>query len=98
VQKNKVKKHEKKEKKKKKRGKKSAKKREEWTVDYCCNPQCIKCGWTVNSPYHLAYYLIESLMMWSSKNVCLYIYIAKHSRDCITADNTIANSCGLDLF
>jgi hypothetical protein len=27
-------------------------------VDYYCNSQCIGCGWIVNSPHPLAYYLI----------------------------------------
>jgi hypothetical protein len=27
-------------------------------VDYYYNSQCIGCGWTVNSPHPLAYYLI----------------------------------------
>ena len=45
---------------KKKRWKKKTKKKkkEECTVDYYCNPQCIGCGWTVNSSHPLAYYLI----------------------------------------
>jgi hypothetical protein len=38
--------------------KKNEKKKEECTVDYYCNPQCIGCGWIVNSPHPLAYYLI----------------------------------------
>jgi len=41
----------------KKRWKKT-KKKEECTVDYYCNPQSIGCGWIVNSPHPLAYYLI----------------------------------------
>jgi hypothetical protein len=35
---------------------KKNKKREECTVD--CNPQCIECGWTMNHPHPLAYYLM----------------------------------------
>jgi hypothetical protein len=27
-------------------------------VDYYCNPQCIGCGWTMNSLHPLAFYLI----------------------------------------
>jgi hypothetical protein len=42
---------------KKKKWKK--KKKEECPVDYCCNPQCIGCGWTVNSPHPLGYCLIS---------------------------------------
>ena len=50
--------------KKRKKGKvgnKSEKKRwkkKKCTVDYYCNPQCIGCGWTVNSSHPLAFYLI----------------------------------------
>ena len=46
MQKNKVKKTQKKEK-KRKQGEKKRKvqtKKKKCTVDYCCNPQCIKCG------------------------------------------------------
>jgi hypothetical protein len=28
---------------------------------YCCNPQCIRCGWIVNPSHPLAYYLIVIL-------------------------------------
>jgi hypothetical protein len=36
------------------------KKKEECTVDYYCNSQCIGCGWTVNSLHSLVYYLIKN--------------------------------------
>jgi hypothetical protein len=41
-----------------KKNEKVKKKKEECTVDYYCNPQCIGCGWTMNSPHPLAFYLI----------------------------------------
>jgi hypothetical protein len=30
-------------------------------MDYCYNPRSIGCGWTVNHPHPLAYYLIKSI-------------------------------------
>jgi len=41
-----------------KKNEKVKKKKVKCTVDYYCNPQCTGCGWTVNSPHLLAYYLI----------------------------------------
>ena len=41
---------------------KKVKKKKECIVDYyCCNPQCIRCGWIVNPSHPLAYYLIVIL-------------------------------------
>jgi hypothetical protein len=37
---------------------KKKKKKKECTVGYYCNPQCNECGWIMNSPHSLAYYLI----------------------------------------
>jgi hypothetical protein len=42
-------------KKTKKKGKVSKKRKEESTVDCCCNPQCFVCGGTVIPPHHLEY-------------------------------------------
>jgi len=47
--------------KKKKKKTKKSKKKEEGTMDYCYNPRSIGCGWTVNHPHPLAYYLIKSI-------------------------------------
>jgi hypothetical protein len=55
-------------KKMKKKTKKKKEEEEECTMDYYCNLQCIGCGWTVNSPHPLAYYLI-----YISFHPCLFL-------------------------
>jgi hypothetical protein len=59
------------EKKRWKKNKKVKKKKKECTMDYYCNPQCIGCGWTVNSLHPLAYYLIVIPNQFNIKKIKL---------------------------
>ena len=69
-------------KKKMKKNEKVKKKKEECTVDYYCNPQCIGCVWTVNSSHPLAYYLIVIPNQLNIKKIKLTKIILEKKKLC----------------
>ena len=70
---------------------KKVKKKEECTVDYYCNPQCIGCGWTVNSSHPLAYYLTVIPNQLNNKKIKLTkIILEKNKKKNYVEKNTVA--------
>jgi hypothetical protein len=59
-------------------------------VDYYCNPQCIGCGWIVNSPHPLAYYLIVILNQLNIKKIKLTNIILEKNKKNYVGKNTVA--------
>jgi hypothetical protein len=73
----------------KKKDEKKRKKKEECTVDYYCNPQCIGCGWIVNSPHPLAYYLIVISNQLNIKKIKLTNIILEKNKKKIMWEKTL---------
>jgi len=69
---------------------KKKRRRDECTDDYYCNPQCIGCGWTMNSPHSLAYYLIVIPNQLNIKKIKLTKIILEKTKKNYVRKNIVA--------